>query len=155
MLDSAFEGDFSDADWEHALGGHHALVVEAGRILAHGAVVERAIELNGIAFRAGYVEAVATAAAQRRRGHGSAVMRALEDVIRRDFDLGVLSTGRTGFYERLGWTRWNGPTFVRHADRLERTADEDAGILVLRFGRSAQVAPGVSISCEARSGEAW
>lgn len=26
LLDVVFEGDFSDRDWEHALGGVHALV---------------------------------------------------------------------------------------------------------------------------------
>ena len=86
LLDRAFDGDFSDADWEHALGGHHALVVEAGRMVAHGSVVRRSIELGAVAFAAGYVEAVGTEAAHRRRGLGSTVMRALEVLAHRNDD---------------------------------------------------------------------
>ena len=39
MVIDAYDGDFSDADWEHSLGGMHALVCRHGAIIAHGAVV--------------------------------------------------------------------------------------------------------------------
>ena len=36
MVCDAFGGDFTDADWEHALGGMHAL------IWRHGAIIDSA-----------------------------------------------------------------------------------------------------------------
>jgi len=63
--------------------------------------------------------------------------------------------GRHGFYERLGWERWRGPTFVRHGPELVRTEDEDDGVMVLRFDRSLAVDLSGSISCEARTGDDW
>ena len=55
-------------------------------------------------FRAGYVEAVAVAPGHQRSGLGTAVMAALAAVIHERFELGVLSSGEWGFYERLGWS---------------------------------------------------
>ncbi len=74
---------------------------------------------------------------------------------RAEFEFGALSTGRHGFYERLGWERWHGPTFVRHGPELVRTEDEDDGVMVLRFDRSLAVDLSGSISCEARTGDDW
>jgi hypothetical protein len=44
---------------------------------------------------------------------------------------------------------------VRCGDDLVRTPDEDAGIMVLRFGPSAGVDLAAPISCEARTGDDW
>ena len=41
LLDDAFEGDFSDDDWQHTLGGRHVVVTD-GAVLAHAAVVAHA-----------------------------------------------------------------------------------------------------------------
>ena len=36
LLEVAFEGDFSDEDWDHALGGWHVLVTaDDGALVAH------------------------------------------------------------------------------------------------------------------------
>src|SRR5439155_1405342 len=77
------------------------------------------------------VEAVATAPAWRGRGHGTTVMRDVNDVVREGFELGALGTGVHAFYERLGWRAWRGPTAVRTPDGERPTPDEDGLILVL------------------------
>ena len=43
VIDAFADGevDFTDADWEHALGGMHALICHRGALIAHGAVVQR------------------------------------------------------------------------------------------------------------------
>ena len=82
FLADAFDGDFDDADWDHTLGGVHALVRGGDGLVAHGAVVQRRLLHGGRALRAGYVEGVAVRADRRRRGYGTAVMRALDDVTR-------------------------------------------------------------------------
>ena len=155
LLDLAFAGRLTDDDWEHALGGRHVIVEIDGELVAHGAVVERRLEVGERELRTGYVEAVATHPAHRRRGHGSRAMAELARIIRRDFEMGALSTGAHGFYARHGWERWRGPTWVRDGERRLRSADEDDGIMVLRFGPSAGVELTAPITCRARSGDDW
>ncbi|HEV2726886.1 MAG TPA: GNAT family N-acetyltransferase, partial [Solirubrobacterales bacterium] len=74
LLDDAFDGDFDDEDWDHTLGGLHALAWDGGELVGHGAVVQRRLLHGGRALRTGYVEAVAVAPAHRRSGVASALM---------------------------------------------------------------------------------
>ena len=57
MVTDAFasggELTFTVADWEHALGGMHAVIVQRGTLIAHGAVVQRRMLHNGAALRCG------------------------------------------------------------------------------------------------------
>src|SRR4029453_11631636 len=71
VLDEAFDGDFADDDWEHALGGMHALAFDGARLIGHGAVVPRRLGHGGRALRAGYVEAVGGGPAFQRGGPGA------------------------------------------------------------------------------------
>jgi aminoglycoside 2'-N-acetyltransferase I len=105
LLLDAFGEDLSDDDWDHALGGWHAVVEEDGAVLAHAAVVPRALEVAGVRRHAGYVEAVATAPGRQGAGLGSRAMALLAGVLHEHFELGALSTDRHRFYERLGPTR--------------------------------------------------
>ncbi|MET9470128.1 GNAT family N-acetyltransferase, partial [Streptomyces sp. NPDC006544] len=91
LLDAAFEGDFGAEDFEHALGGMHALVYDGEELVAHGSVVQRRVVHAGRALRTGYVEAVAVRADRRRSGLGGVVMRSLEGVVARAYVLGALS----------------------------------------------------------------
>jgi aminoglycoside 2'-N-acetyltransferase I len=155
MVHDAFDGDFSHADWEHALGGWHVVVTDNEQVLSHAAVVPRTIEFGERPLQSGYVEAVATAPVAQRRGHGSQAMVHVTEIIRRHFDVGVLSTSRHRFYERLGWERWRGPSFVVRDGRRLRTEKEDDGIMVLRFGASSCVSLTLPLACRARSGDDW
>lgn len=156
LLDGAFAGgDYSDEDWEHAVGGWHVVLADSGVVLAHAAVVPRLLEVADRPFRAGYVEGVATAATRQGEGLGSVAMAEAARIVRGEFELGALSTGRHSFYERLGWERWQGPTFVRRNSGAVRTEDEDDGVMVLRFGPSENVDLTAPISCESRAGDDW
>jgi aminoglycoside 2'-N-acetyltransferase I len=155
MLDEAFDGDFSDDDWEHMLGGDHVVVIDQGVVVAHAAAVPRRIEVGGRPFETGYVEAVATSPSRQGQGLGSRAMTEVTALVRRRFQLGALSTDRHSFYERLGWQRWEGPTFVRSGSAVRRTPDEDDGVMVLRFGTSADLDLRLPIMCEARVGDDW
>src|SRR5438105_15220063 len=81
LLYAAFD-DMRDEDWEHALGGMHALVWDGDVLVGHGSVVQRRLLHKGIPLRAGYVEGVAVRADRRRQGQGGAVMAELERIIR-------------------------------------------------------------------------
>jgi aminoglycoside 2'-N-acetyltransferase I len=156
LLDTAFRDEFSDDDWAHCLGGTHSLIVHDEHVLAHAAVVARTIIVGSWEFRAGYVEGVGVAPARRGEGLGSAVMTAINEVIRKRFELGVLATGEWHFYERLGWERWLGPSWtLQRGGRRLRTAAEDDGIMVYRTQHSELVDSTSSITCEDRVGDCW
>ena len=53
MVTEAFAGDFTENDWEHALGGMHALIWRHGAIIAHAAVVQRRLIYRSCAPRCG------------------------------------------------------------------------------------------------------
>ena len=82
--------DMTDHDWEHALGGVHALVWDGAELIGHASVIQRRLVHGGRALRAGYVEGVGVRADRRGRGHGAAMMDALERVVRGAYDLGAL-----------------------------------------------------------------
>src|SRR3954469_8006154 len=133
LLRAVFDDGFDEHDWEHALGGMHALVWDGDDLVAHGSVVQRRLLHGGRALRCGYVEGVGVSAARRRRGHGAAVMATLERVVRGAYDVGALGAtdDAARFYAARGWRRWAGPTFALTPDGVVRTAAEDGGIHVL------------------------
>lgn len=155
LLDHAFDGDFADSDWEHTLGGWHCVVYDGDQLVAHAAVIARTLEADGRRVRAGYVEGVGTEPARQGEQFGTAAMEAAAGVVHEHFALGALSTGEHHFYERLGWERWAGPTYVRAGSDVIRTEDEDDGIMVLRFGASRRLDLTAALSCEARAGDDW
>jgi tRNA(Ile)-lysidine synthase len=154
LWDAAFDGGFTDEDAEHAYGGTHAIVREpAGEVLAHASVVPREIVVGDRVLRAGYVEAVATRPGHQRRGLASRAMVAIGEVVQEHYELGALSTSAHGFYERLGWERWRGPSYVITDGVRRRTPDEDDGVMVLRVtGELDRIQP---IACHDRPGDAW
>jgi aminoglycoside 2'-N-acetyltransferase I len=158
LLWAAF-GDGEDAmtedDWQHAMGGVHFLARKDGEIVAYASVADRRLEIDGRPLWAGYVEAVATAVDRQGRGIGSQLMREVNSYIGDRFELGGLATGRHSFYERLGWITWKGETWVRTADGPCRTPDEDGYVLVLPTPATPELNLTASISCFARSGDAW
>ena len=156
LLDEAFDGDFSDEDWRHALGGWHAIVRLDASVVAHAALVERRIAVGTRLFRTGYVEAVAVRPSHQRTGLGTAVMASLSELVRTRFELGALSTGEWQVYEPLGWERWQGPTYVRADDGgLVRSAGEDETVMVLRCAASQDIDPTAPITCDERAGDSW
>ena len=158
LLRAAFAADaadLSELDWEHALGGVHFLLQRDRELLAHAAIVERILEVGEASLRTGYVEAVATAPHRQGQGLGSHLMRAVSDHIRERFELGALSTGRHHFYARLGWRIWPGPTAVRTAAGVRRTADDDGGVMVLLTRSTPRLDPAATIICPWRHGDVW
>jgi aminoglycoside 2'-N-acetyltransferase I len=159
LLADAFGPDdeerFTDADWQHSVGGTHIVLDIEGEILAHASVVEREIQVGDVPLRTGYVEAVATRPDRQGEGLGTRVMREVGSYIEDRFELGVLGTGSHAFYERLGWLTWRGPAFVRMSDGPRRTPDEEGFILVLPTRASPPLDFIAPISCEWRPGDVW
>lgn len=156
MLVEAFDGDFEDTDWEHGLGGMHALSYEDGELVGHASVVQRRLLHGGRALRTGYVEAVAVRHASRRRGHASALMDAIERVIRGAYEVGALSASDQAirFYSARGWRPWEGETYALTPDGRVRTPEEDDALFVLELP-AAPLDVGGEIACDWRDGAVW
>lgn len=162
MLDAAYDGEFADEDWDHALGGLHAIVWEGDAPVAHGSAVRRQFLYaapdvawrNAEPFRVGYIEAVAVRADRRRQGLGRAVMAALTDVCLKGFAFGALSASDEGMplYQALGWQPLRGATFVLSASGAKRTAEEDGGIYVTP---GAPIDLDGRLACDWRGGDVW
>ena len=133
MVIEAFAGEFSDADWEHALGGMHALISQHGALIAHAAVVQRRMLYRDTALRCGYLEGVAVREDWRGQGLAHALMDAVEQVLRGAYQLGALSASEAGrhMYTSRGWLPWRGPTSVLAPAGVTRTPDDDDGLFVL------------------------
>ena len=155
LLDEAFGGAFDDADWDHTLGGLHALAWQDGELVGHGAVVQRRLVHGGRALRAGYVEGVAVGPGHRRLGVASAVMSELEELVRGAYDLGALSASDDGaaLYTARGWQRWRGPTSVLTPSGTVRTPEDDGAVFVLRASGTLDLDG--SLTCDWRDGDVW
>jgi aminoglycoside 2'-N-acetyltransferase I len=149
--------DLTDADWEHCLGGLHALAHDdAGGLVAHAALVQRRLLHAGRAWRTGYVEGVAVRPDRRRQGYGGAVMAALEALARGAYEVAALGTSDDGnaFYAARGWLAWQGPTAVLTPGGVVRTPDDDDAVRVLPLSDSPLDLRG-EIVCDWRDGDAW
>jgi aminoglycoside 2'-N-acetyltransferase I len=155
LLRAVFGAALDDHDWEHALGGMHVLLWDAGELIGHGAVVQRRLLHGGRALRTGYVEGIAVRADRQRRGHGAELMRALEPIIRGGYDLGALGATEAAapLYAALGWQRWEGPTSALTPTGVRRTPDDDGGIHVLPVGVELDVTG--ELVCDWRDGDVW
>jgi aminoglycoside 2'-N-acetyltransferase I len=155
MVIDAYDGAFTAADWEHCLGGMHALICRHGAIIAHGAVVQRRLIYHGTALRCGYVEAIAVREDFRGQGLATAVLDAVEQVIRGAYQLGALSASEAGrpIYSARGWLPWAGTTSVLAPAGLSRTPDDDQSLFVLPV--SVEVDTSAEITCDWRDGDVW
>ena len=156
MLVDVFDGDFEDADWEHALGGVHALAYDDGELVGHASVVQRRLLHGGRALRTGYVEGVGVRHDARRRGHASALMDAIERVIRGAYELGALgaSDDAVPLYTARGWRPWQGMTYALTPRGRVRTPEDDDALYVLELPAAPLDRAG-EIACDWRDGAVW
>lgn len=154
LLDEVFE-DMTEHDWEHALGGVHAMAWSQGQLVGHASVVQRRLLYRGRALRAGYVEGVGVRADHRLRGHGAAMMQALERIVRAAYDLGALGATDEAatFYADRGWLLWQGPTAALTPAGIQRTEDDDGGVYVLPVGVRLDLK--AQLICDWRDGDLW
>jgi aminoglycoside 2'-N-acetyltransferase I len=155
LFDAAFRGEFTDHDWEHSLGGVHALAYEDGELVGHASVIQRRMLHGGRALRTGYVEGVCVHPDRRRRGHAGAMLEALESVIRGAYDLGALAATDEAvpLYAGRGWRVWQGPLHALTPDGVVRTRDEDGAVFVLPVAAPLDLAG--TLTCDWRDGDVW
>ena len=155
LVADAFGGDFGDTDWQHALGGMHALIWHRGALIAHGAVVQRQLLHRQAALRCGYVEAVAVQASWRGQGLATAILDACEQVIRGAYQIGGLRSSELGarLYTARGWLPWRGPTSALSPTGIRRTPDDDGTVFALPL--TVDLDPAAELTCDWRAGAVW
>jgi aminoglycoside 2'-N-acetyltransferase I len=155
MLVDAFQGDFEPDDWEHSLGGMHAVALDGDEVVGHAALIGRRLLHRGRALRTGYVEGVGVRADRRGHGIGAALMEPLERLLRGGFEVGALGATDAGaaLYERRGWVRWRGPTSALTPSGIVRTADADGAVYVLQL--AAELDLDGELTCDWRDGDVW
>jgi len=155
LLVDVVDDDFSEDDWEHTLGGMHALICDHGALIAHAAVVLRRLLYRGAPLRTGYVEGVAVREDCRGQGLGTALMDGVEQVIRGAYRLGALSLSSEArqLYLDRGWIQWKGPTSVLAPRGMTRTPEDDGAVFVLPV--DAELDPTADLVCDWRSGDVW
>ncbi len=155
LLEGVFEGEFTEGDWEHSLGGVHALIWAGSELIGHASLIQRRILHRGRALRTGYVEGVGVRADVRRCGHASAMMTALERVAAAAYELGALGATdeAAAFYAARGWLRWQGHTLALTPTGVVRTQAEDDCIHVLPL--SAELDLHGELTCDWRDGDVW
>ena len=154
LLYQAFD-DMTEEDWDHALGGMHALAWEDDVLIGHASVIQRRLLHKAAALRAGYVEGVAVRADHRRQGVGGKLMAELERIIRGAYDLGALGSSDEGlpFYLGRGWERWRGPTSALTPTGIVPTPEENGYIFVLPTSKPLDL--DAELTCDWRGGDAW
>jgi len=147
--------DMEEDDWEHSLGGVHALAYDGGELVGHAAVVQRRLLHGGRALRTGYVEGVGVRARHRRQGHATAMMEALERVIRDAYDVGALGATDEAarFYSDRGWRLWGGPLSALTPDGVRPTPDEQGAVYVLPVELPLDLDG--ELTCDWRDGDVW
>lgn len=159
LVRAAFGNRFVDHDWDHILGGTHAIAIAGETVVGHAAVVPRRMRIARQPVHVGYVEGVAVDADVRRQRIGQRVMAPLHDIIRFEYDLGALATsdGATAFYRSLGWWQWKGKTLADIPSGTVPTPEEDGGIYVYR-GRmklDLNALRHEDLACDWRPGDLW
>ncbi|HEX6685481.1 MAG TPA: GNAT family N-acetyltransferase [Candidatus Limnocylindrales bacterium] len=154
LCEAAFGGRFDEHDWQHSLGGDHVLCFVGESLAGQAALVPRVLRCGGKAWRTGYVEAVAVHPAAQGRGVGRELMLTANKLVAAHYELGGLCAGERAarLYQRVGWRRWLGPTFVDSPEGTVATPEEDGSVYVLPRVEMDLTGP---IVCDWRDGDVW
>jgi len=153
LMDEVFRGDYSDDDWDHALGGMHIWTTgDDGAVVGHASVVRRQLLHAGRTLRCGYVEAVGVRESHRRRGVAGGLMETAARIVRGGYDIGALSSTEQAMplYERMGWQRWRGPLSALTPRGVEPAPDE---VFVLPVHGELDLDG--ELTCDWRDGDVW
>jgi aminoglycoside 2'-N-acetyltransferase I len=154
LLKDAFEGDFSEEDLQHSFGGVRLIGFMNEEIVAHGAVVPRAVRIDDVEEIIGYVEAIAVDPRLWRQGIGTALMQEITKICKSQYQFSMLSTGEKDFYRRFGWVDFKGESYVDLGEKVVRSEEEDEGLMYLGVGKYLNVSP-LKVVCKSRAGDAW
>ena len=133
----------------------HILARLNGKLVSYVAVITRWTQMGkGPLLKTAAIEGMATELNHRHRGFASQVMRRAV-VEMQDYDIAVLSTGRNGFYARLGWKTWKGPLYARKENTLIAMPEEQGCVMVYTLPKTPPLDITAPLSIEWRELEPW
>jgi aminoglycoside 2'-N-acetyltransferase I len=152
LCDAAYGED--TAGYFEALGhGEHLLGLREGALVSHLMWVTRWLQVaDAPPMRTAYVEMVATAPTEQRRGFATALLERLVPHVA-DYDVAALCPATDNLYARLGWRFWRGPLAARKDEELLATPDER--VMLLELPRTPTLDFDQPLSVEWRPGEVW
>ena len=153
LLRSAFGPGFGDVSWQHALGGSHLIAVLHDQIAGHLSIVDRLGAIDGDDQVFSYIEAVAVRPDLQGLYVGTMLVAAVNVSIAASGRTALLASRLTGFYARLGWRVWSGPSYAKHGNGLLLPAAPRGEIMVFDPGGIVDIHAGISI--EHREGDVW
>jgi aminoglycoside 2'-N-acetyltransferase I len=153
MCNRAFGDDRFTSFFDYVTDSMHVLGTMDGALVGHACWTERRLQPEGLSpLRTAYVDAVAMEPGYQGRGIGSAVMRRLARETAA-CQLQALSTDdAAGFYERLGWERWRGPTAGHTPQGLQATNDL---VLIHRTSTTPALDLTTLLIADDRGGQPW
>ena len=154
LFDDAYEGDFSEQDWYHTIGGNRFVVMLDDCIVAHAAVVPREVHINGTPLTVGYLEGVAVSTSHQGQGIGNQLVQYVTQFCSINYQLSMLSTDEFRFYEKLGWQQFRGKSGVIVDGIPSLTPEEDEGIMYLT-GAATEPLEISTAYCTWREGDCW
>ena len=154
LLEDSYEGDFSEEDWLHTFGGVRFVGTLENQIVAHAAVVPRAVLINDLPRTIGYLEGVAVSPKFQGRGFGSHLLQYVSDFCQSNYEISMLSTDEFDFYGKFGWQRFKGVSGIMHNSVKALTPQEDDGLMYLA-GNSIESIEIATAFCDWREGDCW
>jgi aminoglycoside 2'-N-acetyltransferase I len=154
LLNDAYEGDFSEQDWQHTFGGARFVGTIDDQIVAHAAVVPRAVLINDLPMTIGYLEGVAVSSKFQGQRLGSQLLQYVSDFCRSNYEITMLSTDEFDFYGKFGWQRFKGTSGVMQDSVKTLTPEEDDGLMYLA-GNSTKSIEISTAYCDWREGDCW
>ena len=154
MLEETFGPRYDQVAWEHCLGGTHFLLRYQGQLVSHVSLVRRLFEQDGRPIEGVYGESMATVPALQGKGLGSILAAMATADVLLHYELGAFAASKYHFYERLGWRKWAGKTFVV-TDSGRRPAAPDRGAVMALLPPGTVIDPERDLTTDWRPGDIW
>jgi GNAT superfamily N-acetyltransferase len=154
LLDETFGPRFDNVAWEHCLGGTHFMLRYHGRLVSHVSLVPRLFEQGGRRINGVYGESMVTVPDLQGKGIGTIIAAMASADVLLHYELGAFAASKYHFYERLGWRKWAGPTFVLTESGRHPAAPERGAVMALIPPGSA-VDAAHDLTTDWRPGDVW
>ena len=154
LLEQTFGPRYDEVAWQHCLGGTHFLLRYNGELVSHVSLVPRLFEQAGRRLNGVYGESMVTIPNLQGKGIGTIIAAMATADILLHYELGAFAASKYHFYERLGWRKWAGPTYV--ADESgRRPAAPDRGAVMALIPPGGGIDLSGDLTTDWRPGDIW
>lgn len=154
ILEETFGPRFDDVAWEHCLGGTHYFLRYQGELVSHVSFAPRLLWQDGRRLNGVYGESMVTVPRLQGRGIGTIVAAMATADVSLHYEIGAFASSKYRFYERLGWRKWEGPTFVL-TESGRRPAAPDRGAVMALLPKGSAIDPRGDLTTDWREGDIW